>query len=984
MENRTVRFVDYYRFVQMNSYLNSSTQASVLVKTMKYSKYMSDKIRLYLDLLMDSLFLKKVSFSNKIMKELHELMEDENQRVYIQYSFLVKKAFMKFEQKGPLKKVSSEQLENFSFFFRRIFEKESTRSKVNDFLMYSLLRFASFIETLDKKNLIQRFREFPMIDSPKFWKAVLLYMSKHIYKHLNDKRYGANEKKASSNNSFIKSFKGFFKINQSSMRQAPVRQAQVKSFEEISSLLFRIGLEFDSVVDILLALGKECNIPGQLIKQILNRNKEVLHQQMTDLNKVKLTTKDLESLNCVRSYDTIIRNAKGLRPRKSINLKSINEPKIKDLAHEFENKSIAKSDKILSLIKLSLPFLVVEYDPEGKLVRRGDDSLKEIGGSNLSQHESELEESQEPILKESAKGSNVKTLLDSVRSYELKGIDDFLESATKLSQASRPQSPKEKEKKKKKVFDFKEKERIIERNREWKSKYSGCDDSVKTDLGDVLSLLSLNRRIYAGKPSVVRRILMTIWPLSISQRKYLYIELKSETFSKKQLLDYEESSYAFTRIKKREISETGSQRSQKFGESFMKIDHKRGQLVDPIKNNFAPDLAEDVSDDLLETKSNAGSTQLGKKVVSVISSTETQNPFVSNNFSTENSFSTENLESLRSPKTLPAKDKIYKTETPLGIRKIPSRHRSTSSGNTLPTKPKKQKPKPGDNIISLDVKRTHVERKEFDHVSLEQVLRNIGHPKMGNFAYYQGLNYIVAYLLDIIEDPVETYNVSIMLMEGYFRKYVNHNMDNLNILFYTLRRLIQVFLPKLASHIDRNENMEANATYANWFLTLFTTLKQFKENVRLLDQVFDIFMSKGWVGFFKCVLVIFYYLEEDIVSLQSDEMIMFLNDFTKKGFELLGEELIGSKTQANKKSIRGQSSQSSFKMLEKKVLTTLDSQTSVVPDALFNFKREVRQFNMVNKLLLVEFSMEYHNMREAVEKKWIDVLRRVDQYTKAK
>ena len=323
-------------------------------------------------------------------------------------------------------------------------------------------------------------------------------------------------------------------------------------------------------------------------------------------------------------------------------------------------------------------------------------------------------------------------------------------------------------------------------------------------------------------------------------------------------------------------------------------------------------------------------------------------------------FSTETLDTQNSKTNLP--NKSFKSEIPkkeISTLKIANRHRSKSNQTTLPTKSKKQKPKPADNIITLDVRRTHVERKEFDHVSLEQVLRNISHPNMGNFAYYQGLNYIVAYILDIIKDPVETYNISLTLMELHFRKYVNHSMDNLNILFYILRRLIQVFLPNLAAHIDRNENMEANATYANWFLTLFTTLKQFKEKVRLLDQVFDIFMAKGWVGFFKCVLVIFFYLEEDIVSVQSEEMIMFLNDFTKKGFEFLGEKLF-QKTKSSQENRSYTSSASSFNRMESQKTSDWELQSTKAP--MFNFKEEISQFNMVNEILLVEFSMEYHNI----------------------
>jgi len=413
----------------------------------------------------------------------------------------------------------------------------------------------------------------------------------------------------------------------------------------------------------------------------------------------------------------------------------------------------------------------------------------------------------------------------------------------------------------------------------------------------------------------------------------------------------------------------------------MRVRKNTDGLIDTIQNDFSPSVSKDFdqSSDIGSPKLDTPITNLNKKTGNLIKKNTINNPFINDTKTPKtDKFPTETT-SKKMPKIYKNKNQNFNTEASKGIRKIVSRHRSKSSSNSLPTKSKKQKPKPGDNIITLDVKRTHVERKEFDHVSLEQVLRNIAHPKMGNFAYYQGLNYIVAYILDLMKDPVETYNVSIMLMEMHFRKYVNHNMDNLNILFYTLRRLIQVFLPNLASHIDRNENMEANATYANWFLTLFTTLKQFKENVRLLDQVFDIFMAKGWVGFFKCVLVMFYYLEEDITALQSEEMIMFLNDFTKQGFQQLGESLLNARKNHSKKSIKNLTSQTTFSNTNK---TNETSEFDNEDMGLFNFKNEIKEFNMVNKLLLVEFAMEYHNMKEAVEKKWIDIIRKVESHSK--
>ena len=177
--------MDYFSFVQIRSYLGSSTQNSVLSKISKFSKYLSEKTKLFLSLLLDSLFTNPKSFSKKISKELHELLEDENQRIYVQYCFLAKKAEMRFEKQNSFQGVSRAKMGNFEFLFRCIFTKQREKNKINDFLMYSLLRFASQMETIQHDSLICRFQSFPFIGNFKFWKAILLYMSKPVsYTHL--------------------------------------------------------------------------------------------------------------------------------------------------------------------------------------------------------------------------------------------------------------------------------------------------------------------------------------------------------------------------------------------------------------------------------------------------------------------------------------------------------------------------------------------------------------------------------------------------------------------------------------------------------------------------------------------------------------------------------------------------------------------------------------------------------------------------------
>ena len=208
-------------------------------------------------------------------------------------------------------------------------------------------------------------------------------------------------------------------------------------------------------------------------------------------------------------------------------------------------------------------------------------------------------------------------------------------------------------------------------------------------------------------------------------------------------------------------------------------------------------------------------------------------------------------------------------------------------------------------------------------------------------------------------------------MENHFRKYVGQSLEGLGVLSHTLHRLIQMFLPNLGHHFDQNENIISGGIGTNWILTLFTTLKKFKNHIRLLDQVFDIFMGQGWIGFFKCVLVLFYYLEEDIITLKNDQMMIFLNNFTQNGFQKLGETLI------TKKSKPSVSSKVSLK-LPSDMTGSNYGQLNQVP--LFNFKQDVTRFNIVNKLLLVQFSLEYHTTKQTFDRKWTNIQNRLDYY----
>ena len=1095
--------MEYNIFGHMRRHIENPTQSTILTKFFKKRKHIEDHRQLLVVMVLDTMFTSPKSFTPEIMRRIHELMQEPSHRIFMQNAFLARKVFNKYENQGGLERMSSGQVKNFAFFLRRIFEKQAERTKVNEFLMYSLLRFASIVETEQKETLIQRLRDFPLVDQPSFWKQILLYMSKYIYRKLNKRKQKEESRMVSGSNKLIQKLGGFFNRGLSPVKEKVVKRSHIKSFEDVSALLFRMELGFEQIVDILLNLAAMTGIKAGTVRTIMVRNKEVLLSQLELLNAVPLTREELESLKNMQTYDRVIRQAKGLTPRKSFHLKVISDPQINALKKCFEENKRTRVSKLIDVIKWSLPYLVGKYDASGwrhdiahmkakemleesigallervveedvalsnykagveDLVKVGDVGIKndfkprnvELNGElKLSRSR---EQTDSPEMRKDRRGSQASKrssmILASVRGYDGDGIDEFLESATIISQRSRKPSPDKSEKDVGKgvVKGVKKKANF----RDWKDNYTKENNPQGVlELKEILELLLLNREMYLNHTAIIKKILTRIWPLSGRQRKYLYFSLVNPgVMLKKPLFDYETYSFpplsspvtssSHLELGECEIAE-GSKRE--FGESFMMSpaemdEHLSGlglRSVDErrtLGNDFAPELkgeerlglnlemglGDTLEDDSfmtmvrkeqrerLENEELGGGENGGVGSVSSVSLVETErseasktsdSPTDTKRVAPMKRKTKAKMVSVSHSKPEPVKDfRRNRSRPKLAKGKNPFR-----GGNDLPTKKpkkvkkkvKKLKPLDKDHIIALDVKRTHAERADFDHLSLEQILRNVNHTEMGRFSYYQGLNYIVAYLLDVMGDKERTYCLTIRLLESEFRQYVDENMENLSQLFYMFRRILHIFLPRVSHHLERNENMQTSVIYANWFLTIFTTLKQQKKHIPMLDQIFDIFVSKGWAGFFRCILVLLYHCEDTILSLRNDELIVFLTDFARKGFQVLGERFEGKKRKGPHVGKRRATQQIEFDKQELAIIRAekvkedeeetrkreLESaqkkEVEYIPK--FDFKREIKMFDAVNKLLLVEFRMEYHSINEAYEKKWVQLIKKVDSF----
>lgn len=360
-------------FDELQSYYERNSKPRILGKFMRYAKYLSDREKLYMEFVMDSLFVADVNFSETVKKEMQRMMEETNQMLYIQFLFLSKKALVQLRKNVIGDKVSESRLDNYEFFFNEMFQTKRKIGKMNSFGIYSILQFAKSIESDTGAFLIQRFRGLPLINDFLFWKSIFLYIKNNLHRHSAKTR---TEEAAPDkiNKSFMKSLTSFFKSKAKIKEIKTITKEDKsinknKSFQEIAGLLFRIGLEFKEIVMILIKLSLKFAVDAGLLERIVVRNKTILFHQLLQKNKLIdsiQALRNLKSRRMVRSYRSIV-HQKDPAPLNE----SLQEVDLADSMVQFGGRDGQRLSKILTVVKLSLGFLVGKYDEQNQLVRMG-------------------------------------------------------------------------------------------------------------------------------------------------------------------------------------------------------------------------------------------------------------------------------------------------------------------------------------------------------------------------------------------------------------------------------------------------------------------------------------------------------------------------------------------------------------------------------------------------------------------------------------
>ena len=192
------------------------------------------------------------------------------------------------------------------------------------------------------------------------------------------------------------------------------------------------------------------------------------------------------------------------------------------------------------------------------------------------------------------------------------------------------------------------------------------------------------------------------------------------------------------------------------------------------------------------------------------------------------------------------------------------------------------------DIITLDVKRTNFEKdKEKNREKITNILRCLS-KCCPDVNYSQGMNFIAAFLLNLVGDEEEAFYLflSLLLTSDYGSLFMNE-LAALKSYFYVFERIIDILLPELYNHLKQN-NIKVSFFISPWFITLFTDTYlniQNRENPKVLMRIWDLFLFNGCKSILKVGIALLKNFEQKMMSLTFEGLLRFLiGDIPKSEF----------------------------------------------------------------------------------------------------
>ena len=157
------------------------------------------------------------------------------------------------------------------------------------------------------------------------------------------------------------------------------------------------------------------------------------------------------------------------------------------------------------------------------------------------------------------------------------------------------------------------------------------------------------------------------------------------------------------------------------------------------------------------------------------------------------------------------------------------------------------------HTIKNDVLRTRFFKG--DKPILQQILVKLD-KELPSVGYFQGLNCLTAFLLDLTNDVLLTYDLTFFILMKQMSHYFDDDFRRINKLIFIAERLILRYHPESHATVERSE-IKHPYYLTPIIVTIFFGTRQYTDNHEFLNHFLDLFLCDGWIAFFKVRLIFF-------------------------------------------------------------------------------------------------------------------------------
>ena len=184
------------------------------------------------------------------------------------------------------------------------------------------------------------------------------------------------------------------------------------------------------------------------------------------------------------------------------------------------------------------------------------------------------------------------------------------------------------------------------------------------------------------------------------------------------------------------------------------------------------------------------------------------------------------------------------------------------------------------DIIDLDIIRTFFStNKEEKMEKIKNILRAIA-SELPKINYYQGMNQIAAFLLNICDDNEEEafYVFLSFLKNSEYSTLFENDLEKMNASFYQFDRLLNLYLPEMYTYF-KSSSINSGYFVSPWLITLFTNTfndMEGKNNSKTIMLIWDLFIFGSWKEIMRIGIILLKKKERYIMERLSETLLPFL------------------------------------------------------------------------------------------------------------